>query len=98
MNKNKTVAVVGAGIIGTSCALWLQKKGFSVILIDPEKPGSGTSSGNACTIADYGCVPVNSPSIFKRLPGLLFSSNSPFTIDAKYALNHLPWLIRFLSN
>ncbi len=98
MNENKTVAVVGAGIVGLSCALWLQIKGFSVILIDPEKPGSGASYGNAGTIADYGCIPVNSPTIFKRLPSLLFSKNSPLSIDLHYAFTHLPWLISFLKN
>jgi len=98
MSNKKTVAVVGAGIVGTSCALWLQKKGFPVILIDPEKPGSGTSSGNACTIADYGCIPVNSPRIFKRLPSLLFSKNSPLTIDLRYAFTHLSWQLKFLAN
>ena len=98
MNKNTTIAVVGAGIVGCSCALWLQKKGFAVILIDPQKPGSGTSSGNACTIADYGCVPVNSPAIFKSLPSLMLSKNSPLSVDFGYALSHLPWMLRFLSN
>jgi len=98
MNENKTVAVVGAGIVGLSCALWLQIKGFSVILIDPEKPGSGTSYGNAGTIADYGCIPVNNPKIFKRLPSLLFSKDSPLSIDLHYALTHLPWLLSFLKN
>ncbi len=98
MKDKLKVAVVGAGIVGTSCALWLQKKGFSVILIDPEKPGSGTSSGNACTIADYGCVPVNSPEIFKRMPSLMFSKDSPLSLDLKYTFTHLPWMIRFLAN
>lgn len=98
MNQEKTIAVVGAGIVGCSCALWLQKKGFSVFLIDPEEPGSGTSSGNACTIADYGCVPVNSPAVLKSLPTLMFSSNSPLSVDFGYALAHLPWMLRFLSN
>jgi glycine/D-amino acid oxidase-like deaminating enzyme len=98
MKKNKTVAIVGAGIVGLSCALWLQKKGFTAILIDPEQPGSGTSSGNACTIADYGCIPVNSPDIFRRLPSLLFSNDSPLTVNHRYALTHLPWLLKFLSN
>jgi glycine/D-amino acid oxidase-like deaminating enzyme len=98
MNETKTVAVIGAGIVGLSCALWLQIKGFSVILIDPEKPGSGTSYGNACTIADYGCIPVNNPTIFKRLPSLLFSKDSPLSIDLHYALTHLPWLLSFLAN
>ncbi len=98
MNENKTVAVVGAGIVGLSCALWLQIKGFSVILIDPEKPGSGASYGNDGTIADYGCIPVNSPTIFRRLPSLLFSENSPLSIDLHYAFTHLPWLLSFLKN
>ena len=98
MNESKTVAVVGAGIVGLSCALWLQIKGFAVILIDPEKPGSGTSSGNAGTIADYGCIPVNNPKIFKQLPSLLFSKDSPLSIDLHYALTHLPWLFSFLKN
>jgi glycine/D-amino acid oxidase-like deaminating enzyme len=98
MKKNKTVAVVGAGIVGLSCALWLQKKDFTVTLIDPEQPGSGTSSGNACTIADYGCIPVNNPNIFRRLPSLLFSNDSPLTVNHLYALTHLPWLLKFLSN
>ena len=98
LNQIKTIAVIGAGIVGTSCALWLQKKGFSVILVDPEKPGSGTSSGNACTIADYGCVPVNSPTIFTRMPSLLFSKNSPLSLDMGYAFSHLPWMLKFLSN
>jgi glycine/D-amino acid oxidase-like deaminating enzyme len=98
MTNNKSVAIVGAGIVGLSCALWLQKKGFEVTLIDPESPGSGTSSGNACTIADYGCVPVNSPAIFKRLPSLLFSKNSPLSVNPGYAITHLPWLLQFLSH
>ena len=98
MQSQNRVAVIGAGIVGLSCALWLQKKGFSVTLIDPDVPGSGTSSGNACTIADYGCIPANNPSIFKRLPSLLFSKNSPLTVNISYALTHLPWLLKFLSN
>jgi len=98
MNENKTIAIVGAGIVGASCALWLQKKGFSVILIDPDTPGSGTSSGNACTIADYACVPVNSPTIFKRLPSLMLSKDSPLSIDPGYAFKHLSWQLSFLSN
>jgi len=51
LSNKATIAVIGAGIVGCSCALWLQHKGFSVILIDPDDPGAGTSSGNAGTIA-----------------------------------------------
>ncbi len=97
-SKNKTIAVVGAGIVGCSCALWLQKKGFPVVLIDPQTPGSGTSSGNAGSIANYACIPVNSPDIFKNLPSLMFAADSPLSVDIGYAMTHLPWMLRFLSN
>jgi D-amino-acid dehydrogenase len=92
------IAVIGAGIVGCSCALWLQKKGFAVTLIDPDDPGAGTSSGNACTIAEYGCVPVNSPDLLRRLPSLLFSSDSPLSINLGYVLSHPAWMIDFLLN
>jgi len=92
------IAVIGAGIVGCSCALWLQKKGFAVTLIDPDDPGAGTSSGNACTIAEYGCVPVNSPDLFRRLPSLLFSKDSPLSMDLGYVLSHPAWMIEFLLN
>jgi D-amino-acid dehydrogenase len=92
------IAVIGAGIVGCSCALWLQKKGFAVTLIDPADPGSGTSSGNAGTIADYGCVPVNNPDIFRRLPSLLTSKESPLSLNLGYALSHPSWMIQFLRN
>jgi D-amino-acid dehydrogenase len=98
LNNSTRIAVIGAGIVGCSCALWLQKKGFAVTLIDPDEPGSGTSSGNACTIAEYGCIPVNSPDLFRRLPSLLFSSDSPLSINPGYVLSHPAWMIEFLMN
>jgi glycine/D-amino acid oxidase-like deaminating enzyme len=98
LNTQTRIAVIGAGIVGCSCARWLQQKGFSVTLIDPEYPRSGTTSGNAGTNADYGCVPVNSPSIFKRLPSLLTSKESPLSLNLGYALSNPSWMIQFLRN
>ena len=98
MNTQTRIAVIGAGIVGCSCALWLQQKGFAVTLVDPEDPGSGTSSGNAGTIADYGCIPVNSPDLFKRLPALLTSKDSPLSLNFGYALSHPSWMIQFLRH
>ena len=41
------VAVLGAGIIGVSCALYLQAQGKTVVLIDRREAGRETSYGNA---------------------------------------------------
>lgn len=44
MNKTYDVVVIGAGVIGTSCAYHLVRKGFSVALIEKKDVARGTSS------------------------------------------------------
>jgi len=94
----KSIAVVGAGIVGICTSYFLQQSGFKVTLIDKEEPGSMTSFGHACTFADYANVPVNSPSLFKNIPSMLFKEDSPLSVDFLYVLKNLPWFFKFLKN
>ena len=94
----KNIAVVGAGIVGICTSFFLQKSGYKVTLFDHNQPGSQTSYGHACTFADYACIPVNSPTIYKELPSLLLKSDGPLTINYSYLLRNLPWAINFLKN
>lgn len=92
------VAVLGAGFIGLSSAYWLMRDGHRVTLYDPLGPGEATSYGNAGTFANYGCIPVNNPDVFRSLPRFLFSATSPLRIRWEYAPRLAPWLARFLLN
>lgn len=92
------LAVIGAGMVGVGAALWARMRGLSVVLIDPEGPGTGTSYGNAGTIATYGCLPVNDPAVLRGLPGLLFGGDSPLSVDWGHALRNPLWMLRFLAN
>ncbi|MFD2206526.1 NAD(P)/FAD-dependent oxidoreductase [Kiloniella antarctica] len=92
------VVVVGAGMVGISCALWLQKSGLSVCLIDRQPPGASTASGSACTFADYACIPINSPSLPLNIPAMVLKKDSPLAIKWNYIHRMLPWLGQFLSN
>ena len=94
----KNIAVIGAGIVGICSAYFLQKSGFRVMLVDHNEPGSMTSSGHACTFADYACVPVNSPRIFKDFPAMVLRQDGPLAMDFMYMIKHLPWAISFLEN
>jgi glycine/D-amino acid oxidase-like deaminating enzyme len=38
-----TAVVIGAGMIGVCCALFLQRDGYSVTLIDRQGPGEGAA-------------------------------------------------------
>lgn len=90
------VVILGGGVIGLSIALKMLEARREVILLDPEDPGTGTSYGNAGTIAEYAVLPVGSPDIIKKLPSLLFNKNSPIAIKHSEIFSLAPWLIRFL--
>ncbi|TLF46148.1 bifunctional tRNA (5-methylaminomethyl-2-thiouridine)(34)-methyltransferase MnmD/FAD-dependent 5-carboxymethylaminomethyl-2-thiouridine(34) oxidoreductase MnmC [Halomonas urmiana] len=79
------VAVVGAGIAGTSVAAALARRGVAVTLIDREDPGSG-GSGN-----DQGALYVKlaadtNPQSRVYLAGLLHSRRLLATLDPEQAL------------
>lgn len=95
------IVVIGAGIVGVCCALWLKRTGHRVVLVDGNDPGAATSGGNACTIAVHACVPVNHPDLIRQLPKLLFGNlfgGGPLSIDPAYAARHLPWFAGFLKH
>lgn len=96
--QNFDLVVAGAGIVGMSTALWCQKEGLRVLLCDGNPPGSGTTSGSACTIATYASVPINNPSIPASLPHLLMSSDSPLSFDWKYGFRNPRWMLSFLAH
>ena len=92
------IAVVGAGIVGICSAYFLNKSGFKVTLIDRNDPGTMTSYGHACTFADYACVPVNSPELFKEIPSMLLKSDGPLAVDFFHVIQNLSWAYKFLQN
>ena len=55
--KKSDVTIIGAGIIGVSCALQLAERGLSVTVIDRQPPCEGASFGNAGVISPWSCVP-----------------------------------------
>lgn len=87
-------AVVGAGIVGLSCALFLQEDGKAVTLIDPGEPGSGTSSGNAGIISIASIKPIVALDTLKALPGMLVNPAGPLRLRWRYLPRLAPWLLR----
>jgi glycine/D-amino acid oxidase-like deaminating enzyme len=92
---SKRIAVVGAGAVGTCCALALQKDGHEVVLLDPDGPGEAASKGNAGVIANNMCIPLATPDMFKQLPQMLFDRRAPLRIVWPYLPWLAPWLGRF---
>lgn len=95
--NQETVAVIGAGMVGVSTAIWLQRTGFKVILIDRVGVAGGTSYGNAGILACSAIIPVTTPGFIFKIPKMLFDPDQPLFLRWSYLPKILPWLVKFLS-
>lgn len=95
---SKNVVVIGAGIVGCSAALWLQRDGHQVTIIDKSGPGEGASKGNASVIATESCLPVAYPGILWDVPKYLSDPLSPLAIRWSYLPKLAPWLWKFVRS
>ena len=84
--------VLGAGIVGISVALHLQKRGRAVVLLDRRGAAEETSFGNAGLVQREGVYPYGFPHDF----GALFRYSLNRTIDAHYHPSAIPQLAGFL--
>src|SRR5512138_2920795 len=96
--RDVDVIVVGAGIIGIACALYLQRDGRSVAVVDPEEPGEKCSFGNSGSFGVGVIAPVGMPGTPWRIPRLLLDRSQPLFVDPAYAPRLLPWLRRFVQS
>ncbi len=92
------IIVIGAGIIGVSAALWLQRDGHRVTLVDREGPAAGTSYGNGGILASGSIVPVTVPGLLRKAPGMLFSPNQPLFVKWSYLPRLAPFLRSYLKH
>lgn len=87
--------VIGAGIVGSSCAWHLTRKGARVTLVDSELPGQATSFGNAGCISKSSVFPFSYPGAIRQVPGWLLDPHGPMRIPWRHLLPSIPWLYRF---
>ncbi len=97
-NQNDTVLVIGAGIVGVSAALWLQRAGKQVTLLDRLGPAGGTSYGNAGVLAAGAVVPVTVPGLVFKAPRMLLDPDQPLFLKWSYLPRLLPFLASYLKN
>jgi D-amino-acid dehydrogenase len=96
-NEALHTVVMGAGINGVSAAIWLARAGRRVTLVDRQAPGEGTSHGNAGVLASCSVVPVTTPGLLGKAPGMLMNPDSPLFLRWSYLPWLAPWLMKYLS-
>jgi D-amino-acid dehydrogenase len=89
------IIVLGAGIVGTSIALHLTKRGLSVALVDRGGPGEGTSYGNAGIIEGNTVFPAAFPSRFAELLRIALKRSPIANYHLAFLPQAAPWLMAF---
>lgn len=92
----KRVVVVGAGIVGLSCATFLRRDGHDVTVVDRLGPGEGTSFGNAGMVSPDTFTPIAMPGMLRKVPKWLADPVGPLAVRWSYLPQALPWLVRWI--
>ncbi len=87
--------VLGAGIVGTSIAVHLVKRGLSVALVDRGGAGEGTSYGNAGIIEGNTIFPAAFPSNWADLLRIALKRSPVANYHLTFLPRVAPWLLAF---
>jgi D-amino-acid dehydrogenase len=89
------VIVLGAGIVGTSIALHLARRGLSVVLVDRAGPGEGTSYGNTGIIEGNTIFPPAFPSDWAALLRIALKRAPEANYHLAFLPKVAPWLLAY---
>jgi D-amino-acid dehydrogenase len=89
------ISIIGAGVIGLSCAYYLRKEGHEVTVIDNGDITAGCSFGNMGYVSPSHFIPLATPGIVAKGLKWMLNSSSPFYIKPRLNLDLVRWGITF---
>ena len=87
--------VLGAGMVGVSTALHLQKRGRSVALIDRRPAAEETSYGNAGIIQTEGVLPYPFPRDLRKIITYALNRSPEAHLHWRALPEIAPWLFQY---
>jgi D-amino-acid dehydrogenase len=93
--QRKDVLILGGGVIGLACALYLLRAGRSVDVIEQGSIGAAASHGNCGTITPSHTTPLAMPGMVVQALRWLFKADAPFRVAPRLDFALLEWLLQF---
>lgn len=90
--------VIGGGIVGLSSALYLQRSGWQVTIIDREGFSNNCSYGNAGYICPSHFIPLATPGIIKQGLKWMWNPRSPFYVQPRLSRSLIDWGWKFMQS
>lgn len=92
---SRAALVLGAGVIGLSCAYFLRRAGWEVTVVDRGEPGHGCSWGTAGLLCPAHSQPLPGPGVLAKALRWMLREDSPFHIRFRLDLSLPGWLLGF---
>lgn len=92
---NKSVVVIGGGIVGLCTAYYLWQEGHQVAVIDASDFSKGASYVNAGYITPSHIIPLAAPGMITKGLKWMFNSRSPFYVKPSLDPDFLKWGLAF---
>jgi D-amino-acid dehydrogenase len=89
------VVVIGGGAVGVCCAHSLAREGRSVLLLERDELGAGSSWGNAGLLTTSSAAPEAAPGVVGQAARWLLDRDGPFRLRPRLDPRFLRWLLRF---
>jgi D-amino-acid dehydrogenase len=89
------VLILGGGVIGLACALYLLKAGASVRVLEQGMPGCGSSHGNCGTITPSHAPPLAMPGVIGLALRSVLSADAALYLNPRFDGPRLRWLLGF---
>ncbi|HTQ28079.1 MAG TPA: FAD-dependent oxidoreductase [Puia sp.] len=94
----KNVVVIGGGIIGLSSALYLQRSGCRVTVLDKSDFTNNCSYGNAGYVCPSHFIPLATPGIVQQGFRWMLNAKSPFYVQPRLDRSLLEWGWQFIRS
>lgn len=92
------IIIIGAGVVGVSCAWRLAQDGHRVRVLDKAKDvANGASFSNGGQLSYSYVAPLADPSVWGQLPKLLTDPASPVQFRPGFDVFQYRWLMQFLA-
>ncbi len=90
-----SVIVIGGGVVGASCAHYLQQRGAHVTIVEKKTFGAACSHGNCGFVCPSHVLPLAEPGAIRSTMKAMLSPKSPFSIKPRLDVKLWMWLLNF---
>ena len=94
-SRQPDVLILGGGVIGLACALYLLQAGRSVIVLEQGTAGGATSHGNCGTITPSHAMPLAMPGVTAQALRWMFQADAPLRVAPRLDPALFAWLAKF---